>query len=149
MTDIVSPQKRSQMMAGIPGKNTKPEILIRKLLYRLGFRFRIHNDKLPGKPDIVLKKYQAVIFVNGCFWHCHECHLFKWPKTRPDFWKKKICGNVKNDIKNRRTLTTSGWRICTIWECSLKGKKRKKPEEIASSTSDWLKSDSPFLEISG
>lgn len=149
MTDIVNSEKRSRMMAGIRGKNTKPEIIVRSQLHKLGFRFRIHDSKLPGKPDLVLKKYQAVIFVHGCFWHRHQCHLFKWPKTRPKFWKDKITGNVKNDQKALEVLSGMGWRICTVWECSIKGSKKWPAEEVAAAISSWLKGDEPSLEISG
>lgn len=128
MTDVVNPETRSRMMSGIRGKNTKPEIIIRSQLHRLGFRFRIHNTKLPGKPDIVLKKYRAVIFIHGCFWHRHLCHLFKWPKTHPDFWKKKINNNHARDKKILDQLIELNWRICVVWECAIKGSKKKYPK---------------------
>lgn len=136
------------MMSGIKGKNTKPEILIRSLLHRNGFRFRIHKKNLPGKPDIVLKRYQAVIFVHGCFWHRHLCHLFKWPKTRPDFWREKINKNVINDQKNIQALTPLGWRICIVWECSIKGI-HKNIQVTTSKLEKWLKSEKQFMEIKG
>lgn len=122
MADIVKSEKRSQMMAGIKGKNTKPELIIRKELFRRGFRYRLHDRTLPGKPDIILPKYKTVIFVNGCFWHKHDCKLFKWPKSRPDFWREKILGNVERDKKNLVLLKSNGWNTITIWECALKGK---------------------------
>lgn len=90
MADVVTPEKRSKMMSGIQGKNTKPELTIRKGLHALGFRYRLHGKTLPGKPDLVFPKYKAVIFIHGCFWHAHHCHLFKWPSTRVDFWQEKI-----------------------------------------------------------
>ncbi len=90
MPDVVSRAKRGEMMSGIRGKNTKPELVIRSALHRAGYRFRLHTRSLPGKPDLVLPKYRAAIFVNGCFWHGHDCHLFKWPGTRKDFWRAKI-----------------------------------------------------------
>jgi DNA mismatch endonuclease, patch repair protein len=98
MADIVPKAKRSEMMAGIRGKNTRPEMLVRRALHAHGYRFRLHRKDLPGKPDIVLPKYRAVIFVHGCFWHGHDCHLFKWPKTREDFWIQKIKNNQERDI---------------------------------------------------
>ncbi len=123
MTDIVSPEKRSQMMAGIRGKNTKPEIQVRKLLHAAGFRFRLHRKDLPGKPDIILPKYKVVIFVHGCFWHGHEnCHLFRLPKSRIDFWEAKISGNVKRDKHKQKQLLNDGWRVLLVRECALKGK---------------------------
>lgn len=149
MTDIVSSEKRRKMMAGIRGKNTKPEIDIRSQLHRLGFRFRIHGNKLPGKPDIVLKKYTTVVFVHGCFWHRHQCHLFKWPKTRPEFWRIKINGNVENNMRALKALPEMGWRVCIVWECSIKGSKKQSIEEVAATISNWFKGDEYLLEISG
>src|SRR4051812_22955527 len=99
MPDIISKAKRSEMMAGIRGKNTKPEILIRGVLHKAGFRFRLHAKHLPGKPDLVLAKYHAAILVNGCFWHGHDCHLFRWPSTKKEFWRAKILKNRANDEK--------------------------------------------------
>lgn len=121
MSDIVSPETRSRMMSGIRGKNTKPEIKVRKSLHRLGFRYRLHDKSLPGKPDLVLPKYKTVIFVNGCFWHGHECGLFKWPKSNTEFWKEKITGNRLRDEKNLEHLDKLGWNVITVWECSLRG----------------------------
>ena len=122
MVDVVSPEKRSEMMSGIKGKNTKPEIIVRKALFKRGFRYRLHYKSLPGKPDIVFPKYKAVIFVNGCFWHGHDCYSFKWPKSNPEFWKEKITDTIGRDKRNHKKLKDSGWRIYTIWECALKGK---------------------------
>ena len=107
-------------MSAIKGKNTKPEILVRKALHAAGFRFRLHEKKLPGKPDIVLPQYKTVIFVHGCFWHGHDgCDKFKWPKTRGRFWKNKIGGNQKRDTANKILLLSANWRVATIWECAL------------------------------
>ncbi len=146
MTDIVTPKTRSRMMAGIRSKNTKPELLIRRQLHKLGFRFRLHDRKLPGSPDIVLRKYNAIIFINGCFWHCHKCHLFKWPKTRRQFWQKKLKQNHANDQKNMASLAKSGWRICIVWECAMKGPKKDIPGTIKILT-EWLKGQENMLEI--
>ena len=147
MTDVVNAETRRRMMSGIRGKDTRPELLIRSCLHRMGFRFRVHNRKLAGKPDIVLKKYQAVIFIHGCFWHRHECYFFKWPKTRPEYWKNKINGNVHNDQKVVKTLSESGWRICIVWECAIKGAK-KDINSVVDAISEWLTSDKAMLEIS-
>lgn len=109
MVDIVSKEVRSRMMAGIKGKDTKPEILVRQLLHRNGFRFRLHQKHLPGRPDIVLKRFNAVIFVNGCFWHGHHrCHLFRLPKSRRDFWQDKIWANRERDDRKREALLELG-----------------------------------------
>lgn len=149
MADIVSPDKRSLMMAGIKGKNTKPEIVIRLALHKAGFRYRIHGKKLPGKPDMVFPKHKAVIFVNGCFWHGHDCHLFKMPSSRVEFWQTKIFRNKENDIRANAGLREAGWRIATIWECAIKGKTRIPLASIIEQCSRWLLSVDPSIEIKG
>lgn len=112
-------------MASIRGKNTKPEMIVRKYLFAHGFRYRVNVKKLPGTPDIVLKKYHTVIFVNGCFWHGHE-GCYKLPTTNSDFWKNKIEHNQKRDLANRIKLRNMGWHVIQIWECQLKSKVRNK-----------------------
>lgn len=133
-------------MSGIRGKNTKPEMVIRKALHARGFRYRLHCD-LPGKPDICLPKYRAVIFVHGCFWHGHDCHLFKWPKTRPEFWKAKIERNQVVDAAARTRLLVNGWRVMQIWECSLKGRPAMALDAVASRVAGWLRSEDPEADI--
>lgn len=124
MTDVHDIKTRSYNMSQIKGKDTKPEILIRKFLFSKGFRYRLHDKKLPGKPDIVLPKYKTVIFVHGCFWHGHEgCKYFVVPKTRTEWWLNKINGNKVNDIKNIKLLKKSGWKVIQIYECNLKSSK--------------------------
>ncbi|MBK6264388.1 DNA mismatch endonuclease Vsr [Marivirga sp. S37H4] len=124
MADVHEPAIRSYNMSQIKGKDTKPEILVRKFLHKHGFRFRLHSKNLSGKPDIVLPKYKTVIFVNGCFWHGHEnCKYFKLPKTRTEWWEEKINGTVLRDQKNYGILEKEGWKIITIWECELKTNK--------------------------
>jgi len=123
MADIVSPAKRSIMMSGIRSRNTRPEIVIRKLLHRMGYRFRLHRTDLPGRPDIILPRFKTIIFVNGCFWHGHEnCPLFRPPKSRVEFWSNKIAGNKARDLVKNLELQELGWRTATVWECSLKGR---------------------------
>ncbi len=134
-------------MAGILAKNTKPEVKIRKALFQLGYRYKIHDNCLPGKPDLVFPKYHAVIFIHGCFWHAHDCHLFKWPSTRKEFWHIKITGNKDRDSKHLKTLISSKWRVMTIWECALKGKHQLIFEKIIQETDQWLKSLDPIGEI--
>lgn len=136
-------------MAAIKGRNTKPELIIRKALHSAGFRYRLHAKDLPGKPDLVLPKYHAALFINGCFWHRHDCHLFKWPGTRQDFWKKKITGNVANDQKKLAMLHDAGWRTGIVWECALKGKTRISEDEAIQRLAEWLKSDNKTIEIQG
>ena len=147
MTDVVSPKKRSEMMSGIQGKDTRPEVLIRKSLHRKGFRYKIHDKTLPGKPDLVFPKYGAVIQINGCFWHAHDCHLFKWPSTRPDFWKNKILGNKTRDKRTLKELEILGWRVLIVWECAIKGKHKRPIDEITRQISAWLYSDESFKDI--
>jgi len=135
-------------MSGIRGKNTKPELLIRKGLHARGFRYRLHCD-LPGKPDICLPKHRAVIFVHGCFWHGHDCHLFKWPGTRPEFWRAKIARNREVDAAAEAAVLAAGWRVATVWECALKGKERLTVEHIVLGLQHWLRSDQRVLEVRG
>lgn len=148
MVDIVDSSIRSRMMAGIKGRNTKPELLIRSLLHKKGFRFRLHVKNLPGKPDIVLPKYKSIIFIHGCFWHGHQgCHLFRLPATRTEFWQEKILRNQTNDHRAVELLLASNWRVCIVWECSIRGAK-KDPEKVVNKISDWLSGNELFLEIS-
>jgi DNA mismatch endonuclease (patch repair protein) len=149
LADIVDSATRSRMMSGIRSKNTKPELMIRKALHARGFRYRIHCKDVPGNPDLCLPKYRAVIFVHGCFWHGHDCHLFKWPKTRPEFWAEKISQNSERDYKHALQLSAEGWRICTVWECSLKGKGRLDLLSISSKIESWLYSERRILEVAG
>lgn len=119
--DIVSEEQRSWNMSRIKGKNTKPELVVRSLLHRMGYRFRIHRKDLPGKPDIVLPKYNTVIFVNGCFWHRHEgCKYAYMPKSRVEFWEKKFKGTVERDKIKQQQLKDLGWKVVVIWECETK-----------------------------
>lgn len=135
-------------MSGIRGKNTKPELLIRKALHARGFRYRLHCD-LPGKPDICLPKHRAVIFVHGCFWHGHDCHLFKWPKTRPEFWQAKIARNREVDRLAEERLLADGWRVATVWECAIKGRHRLHLPDVLDTLQTWLVSDVLTLSVRG
>lgn len=136
-------------MSGIRGKNTRPELLIRKALHARGFRYRLHCKDLPGNPDLCLPRYRAVIFVHGCFWHGHDCHLFKWPKTRPEFWREKIGRNCEVDDKARKHLLSTGWRVATIWECALKGRERVSLDEAIDPLVGWLPTSALEFEIRG
>lgn len=147
--DVVSPAVRSRMMAGIKGKNTKPELLLRSELHRRGFRFRLHRCDLPGRPDLLFPKWNAVIFVHGCFWHGHDCHLFRMPKSRTDFWREKIAGNVARDWRQMGALRAAGWRVGVVWECALKGRTRLPLERVIDQCAAWLKSTEPGMEING
>ena len=149
MPDIVSSEVRSRMMSRIKGKDTKPELLIRQGLHKLGFRYRLHDRRLPGNPDLVFPRYRAVIFAHGCFWHGHDCHLFKWPSTREEFWHEKIDRNKVVDANNTILLQQSGWRVGIVWECSLKGKHRINVEEVIELCAGWLTSDIHSIDIGG
>ncbi|MDX0532969.1 DNA mismatch endonuclease Vsr [Sinorhizobium medicae] len=149
MTDVVSPEKRSQMMAGIKGKNTKPEIVVRKGLFALGLRYRIHDKRLPGKPDIVFPARKAVVFVEGCYWHGHDCHLYKVPSSRTEFWTTKIDGNRQRDRRVRDELRAQGWRYLTVWECALKGRTRLPFPVVIDRIRAWLESTESTGEIEG
>lgn len=144
MTDIVNRETRSRMMAGIGGKNTKPELALRHALHSLGVRYRLHNRKLPGKPDLVLPKYNAVVFVHGCFWHRHPgCKYSSQPATRVEFWQDKFRGNVERDRRNQLELGNAGWRIAVVWECMIKNS----ASECAQQVFQWLPSNAKLLEI--
>jgi DNA mismatch endonuclease (patch repair protein) len=121
LTDIFNKEKRSEIMGKIRGKNTAPEVLVRKILFSKGYRYRIHDNRLPGSPDISLPRHKLVIMVHGCFWHGHaRCRLFRIPKTRVAFWKEKIGRNRVRDASVKRRLKRQGWRVLTVWECQLK-----------------------------
>ena len=121
MADVHEPEIRSYNMSRIKGKNTKPELIVRKFLFFFFFRYRLHDKKLPGKPDIILKKYNTVIFVNGCFWHGHErCKYFRLPSTNPEWWEKKINDTKERDRKYHDKLIKDGWNVIVLWECQLK-----------------------------
>lgn len=137
------------MMAGIKGKDTKPEILIRHGLHARGYRYKLHDKKLPGKPDMVFLKYNAAIFVNGCFWHGHNCHLFKMPKSNVEFWQTKIFRNMELDSLHAAALITMGWRVAIIWECALKGKSKLNFDNLLLSVETWLHSDKEFISYFG
>lgn len=149
MVDVVSPETRSRMMSGIRGKDTIPELIVRKALHSMGFRYRLHAKELPGKPDIVLPKYSAVVFVHGCFWHGHSCPLFKMPSTRPEFWRDKISRNCSNDARAFAALRADGWRVAVIWECALKGKNEKGVADVAGRVAGWLHGTDAAIEVSG
>lgn len=133
-------------MSGIRAKDTKPEILVRRALHALGFRYRLHDRRLPGRPDIVLPRYRAVVFIHGCFWHGHDCRLFKEPGTRRDFWLSKIERNRANDSKHADALAGAGWRVATVWECALRGKQAS-ADAVAARLAQWFRGTSASIEI--
>lgn len=143
MADIVSSAVRSRMMSGIQARDTKPEILVRKALHAQGYRFRLHRNDLPGKPDIVLPRFRAVILVHGCFWHMHKgCKLARIPSTRTEFWSAKLHANAIRDETAHCRLLALGWRVLTIWECYLKS---TSPEVLQADLARWISGS----EVSG
>lgn len=146
MTDIVDKQTRSRMMAGIKGKDTKPELVLRRALHARGFRYRLHSKNVPGRPDLVFSKHHAIVFVHGCFWHRHEgCRYTTTPSTRPEFWQAKFDANVARDRSVHDQLLDAGWRVATVWECAL-----KRPEETALAANllaAWLRSNAAEIQI--
>lgn len=143
MTDKLTAEQRHLCMSHIRSKDTKPEMIVRKYLFAQGFRYRLHEKRLPGKPDIVMKKYHTVIFVNGCFWHGHEdCRYATMPKTRTDFWTSKIEHNRKRDKEDNAALKELGWNVLTVWECQLKTKVR---EQTLNEIRHWI--DKSLLDI--
>ena len=137
------------MMSGIRGKDTKPELLVRHALRNAGYTYRLHVSKLPGKPDIVLSKCRVVILVHGCFWHGHDCHLFRWPRTRPEFWKSKITKNRQNDETALAQLRGANWRVFTVWECALRGKSRSCPAKLSHKIVKWIRGNKLVGELRG
>lgn len=146
MTDILDQKTRSRMMAGIRGKDTKPERVLRKALHARGLRYRLHAGDVSGCPDLVFPKYRAVVFVHGCFWHRHEgCRYTTTPATRPEFWNRKFVANVERDQHVKRQLTSNGWRVAIVWECAL-----RKPDlvpAVAESIAIWLSSEEALFEL--
>ena len=147
MADVVSPAKRSQMMSAIKGKNSLPEMVVRKALFAMGHRFRVHRRDLPGTPDIAMPGRKIAIFVHGCFWHAHQgCKYAKTPSTRTEFWTTKLQGNVERDRRTADKLAEMGWRVLNVWECSTRN-----PEAVAGlseALQRWIDSDARIGEIS-
>lgn len=149
VADIVDQATRSRMMSGIRGKDTRPELEIRKALHAKGFRYRLHARDVPGKPDAIFPRYHAALFINGCFWHGHNCPLFRLPGTRVEFWSEKIARNRERDMRVQVQLQEHGWRVLTIWECAIKGPEAIGLQRVVSEASAWLRSASQRSEIRG
>lgn len=149
MTDVLTREQRHRNMSHIRSRDTTPEMIIRRGLHARGFRFRLQDRRLPGRPDLVLKRYQAVIFVHGCFWHGHDCPIFRLPETRCDYWVGKINSNRNRDIRVMEALLKSGWRVAIVWECSLRGRARLDGETPVERCAQFLRSDDRLIEIRG
>jgi DNA mismatch endonuclease (patch repair protein) len=144
MPEKISQETRSRMMSGIRGRDTKPELQVRRYLHAAGYRFRLLRKDLPGRPDVVLPKWSVAVFVHGCFWHGHVgCRYFKLPKTRAEFWKTKIEGNAKRDTIAVNLLREAGWRVAVIWECAL----REDPDRALEQLVRFIRSERSLLEV--
>lgn len=148
MADPHTPGTRSHNMSRIRGKDTKPELVVRGMLHAAGFRFRLHQRGLPGTPDIVLRRHRAVVLVNGCFWHWHGCPLCRLPATRIEFWRAKLLRNVERDAGNIKALRED-WRICTVWECAVRGRASLERDVLKTQLLSFLALDSESMELSG
>jgi DNA mismatch endonuclease (patch repair protein) len=149
MTDILTPAQRSRVMSRIRSRDTRLEVWLRKQLFARGFRYRVHVATLPGRPDLVFPKYKAVVFIHGCFWHGHDCHLFRMPGTRTDFWRDKIRSNRERDQRTIAALREIHWRVLELWECSWRGKTRQTPHTLIDQVADWVKQGSGIKSIEG
>ncbi|BEH16586.1 very short patch repair endonuclease [Marinobacter shengliensis] len=149
MADVHDRATRRRNMQAIRSKDTKPEVLVRKALFREGFRYSLHRKDLPGKPDLTLPKHRAVVQIHGCYWHFHGCHLSKIPDTDSEWWRDKLQTTRARDHRNRKFLAAEGWRVCEVWECALRGKNRRVLADIISQIKSWLNSDANYMEISG
>lgn len=138
MADVHSSETRSKNMRAIRTKDTAIEVKLAKILDLLGLSYRVQIRELPGKPDFVIDDYRAIIFVHGCFWHKHNCYLFKTPATRTDFWLKKIQGNVKRDNDVMKYLSADGWKVLVVWECALRGKYKLTDNDISARVEEWI-----------
>lgn len=147
--DVLTVEQRRLNMSRIRGRNTKPELLLRRGLHARGLRFRLHRRELPGRPDIVFPRFRAVVFVHGCFWHGHGCHLFAMPATRPEFWREKIGRNAERDGRVVAALRASGWRVLTVWECALRGRDRLAPDAAVQAVEDFLRSAAAATQVRG
>lgn len=149
MVDVLTPEQRQLNMSRIRGRDTKPEMLIRRGLHARGLRYRLQDRSLPGRPDLVFPRHHAVILVHGCFWHGHDCPMFRLPATRREFWSAKIEANRNRDVKAHDALLGLGWRVLTVWECSLKGKGRLPSGSVLETCMGFIKGDQVELIISG
>ena len=149
VVDVVDRQTRSRVMASVRSKGTAPEMVVRKALHGRGFRYRTHVAELPGKPDIVLPKYRAAILVHGCFWHGHDCPMFRLPATRRQYWEAKVRRNRERDTEVREALRMFGWRCLTVWECALRGKEKREFAKLIDDIAAWVTGPSMSGELRG
>lgn len=145
MADVLTPEQRRLNMSRIRGKDSKPEMLVRRGLHARGLRYRLHDRSLPGRPDLAFPKHHTVVFVHGCFWHAHGCALSKLPSTRQNFWREKLEANVERDRKAIDALQVAGWRILIVWECALRGPTRLSQAEVCDRAASWIAGLQPYM----
>ena len=147
MPDVHTVEQRRHNMSRVRGRNTKPEMIVRRGLHARGLRFRLHDKNLPGRPDLVFPKYRAVVFVHGCFWHGHDCPMFRWPQTRKEFWPNgKISRTMERDGIALLRLRGQGWRVLTVWECALRGPRRSPLDNLLHRCEDFLRDTSKGVD---
>ncbi len=149
MADVLTPEQRRHNMSRIRGRDTKPELLVRRGLHARGLRFRLHRRDLPGSPDLVFPRFRVVVFVHGCFWHGHGCHLFTMPATRRDFWTQKIGRNAERDNQALEALRAKGWRVLTVWECALRGRSQLEPGSVLQAIERFISGRAQQVDIQG
>ena len=149
MTDVLTPEQRRLNMSRIRGKDTKPELMLRRGLHARGLRFRLHRKDLPGCPDMMFPRYRVAVLVHGCFWHGHDCPLFKLPATRREFWAAKIEGNRARNARDLAALAAAGWRVLVVWECALKGPARLPGDAVLATVTSWLDTEEPAGVVRG
>ena len=147
--DVHTSEQRSFNMSRIRARDTKPEMLLRKGLHAAGYRFRLHDRGLPGHPDLTFPRFRAVVLVHGCFWHGHDCPMFRLPKTRPEFWAGKIAGNRARDVRTHEELMKAGWRIATVWECALRGHGKRPIDDVIGTLAGFLQGEAGQLTLEG
>jgi len=149
MSDVLTPEQRRFNMSRVRAKDTKPEMMLRRGLHSLGFRYQLHRRDLAGCPDLTFPRYKAVVFVHGCFWHGHNCHLFKVPETRTEFWLNKISHNAERDKNAAAVLLRTGWRALTVWECALRGRGKRNLDSVLQRAASFLTGKRKLLEVKG
>lgn len=149
MVDVLTPEQRRHNMSRIRGRDTKPEMLLRRGLHAAGLRFRLHARDLPGRPDLVFPRFRAAVLVHGCFWHGHGCPMCRLPATRPDFWARKLEGNRARDRRTGEALARSGWRVMIVWECSLRGPARQPLGEVLAQCAGFIRNGEQQAELGG
>lgn len=149
MVDRLTPAQRSELMSRIRGRDTRPEMTVRRLLHGMGFRYRLHRRDIPGTPDIVLPRWKAIVLVHGCFFHGHACPAFRLPSSNREFWERKIGRNRERDLATMKLLRARGWRVMTVWECALRGPMRLAPEMVSQALVTFIEGERGLAALKG